>query len=181
MWELCLRFFSSIFSFWEIKGYYYWQFKFQRLCRRNPASRLLQISRKLKNWQWRHNCLTWPHSQIFLTFFYLSSLVKFSYCSKFRVNIITEFGGMTFFFYKALTRNPEIWRLRQVRNTKFGTEVSNKILLNAKKFECCSHCSFWVNKGKPAEGGGVWERAMGKEKIKLIGVLSKCLKPETSP
>ena len=80
-----------------------------------------------------------------------------------------------------MTRNPEIWRLRQVRNTKFGTEVSNKILLNAKKFKCYSHCSFRVNKGKPAEGGGVRERAMGKEKIKLIGVLNKCLKTETSP
>ena len=36
------------------------------------------------------------------------SLVKFSYWSKFHVNIITGFGIMAIFFYKGLTRNPEI-------------------------------------------------------------------------
>ena len=36
------------------------------------------------------------------------SLVKFSYWSKFRVNIITGSGIMTIFFYEGLTRNPEI-------------------------------------------------------------------------
>ena len=36
------------------------------------------------------------------------SLVKFSYWSKFHVNIITGSGIMTIFFYKGLTRNPEI-------------------------------------------------------------------------
>ena len=35
-------------------------------------------------------------------------LVKFSYWSKFHVNIITGSGIMTIFFYKGLTRNPEI-------------------------------------------------------------------------
>ena len=50
---------------------------------------------------------------------------------------------MTIFFYKGLTRNPEIrntslwdlpniWRLERVRDTKFGTNVSNKMLLNAE-------------------------------------------------
>ena len=49
---------------------------------------------------------------------------------------------MTIFFYKGLTRNPEIrntpvlvfpdiWRLGQVRDTKFETNVSNETLLNA--------------------------------------------------
>ena len=49
---------------------------------------------------------------------------------------------MTIFFYKGLTGNPEIrnttvyvlpniWRLGRVRDTKFGTTVSNKMLLNA--------------------------------------------------
>ena len=53
------------------------------------------------------------------------SLVKFSYWSKFHVNIITGSGIMTIFFYKGLTRNPEIgntpvwalpniWRLGRV-------------------------------------------------------------------
>ena len=36
------------------------------------------------------------------------SLVKFSYWSKFHVNIMTGSGIMTIFFYKGLTRNPEI-------------------------------------------------------------------------
>ena len=35
-------------------------------------------------------------------------LVNFSYASKFHVNIITASGIMTIFFYKGLTRNPEI-------------------------------------------------------------------------
>ena len=33
---------------------------------------------------------------------------------------------------------PNIWRLKQVRNTKFGTKVSNKMLLNSAK--CQSYC-----------------------------------------
>ena len=65
------------------------------------------------------------------------SLVKFSYWSKFHVNIITGSGIMTIFFYKGLTRNseigntnvwvlPNIWRLGRVIDTKFGTNVSNR-------------------------------------------------------
>ena len=37
---------------------------------------------------------------------------------------------------------PNIWRLGRVRNTKFGTKISNKILLNAAK---CQGCSFTVS------------------------------------
>ena len=36
------------------------------------------------------------------------SLVKYSYWSKFHINIITGSGVTTIFFYKGLTRNPEI-------------------------------------------------------------------------
>ena len=66
------------------------------------------------------------------------------------------------FFYKELTRNPEIrntpvWRLpniwvfRRVRDTKFGTNVSNKISRNAAK---CQDYSFYrVIKGKLTRGG----------------------------
>ena len=78
-------------------------------------------------------------------------LVKFSCWSKFYVNIITGYGLMTIFFYKELTRNPEIgntlvwilpniWRLRRVRDTKFGTDVFNEMLLNATK---CQGYSFY--------------------------------------
>ena len=70
------------------------------------------------------------------------SLAKFNYWSKFHVNIITGSEVMTISFYKGLTRNseigkthvwvlPNIWRLGRVRNTKSGTNISNKILLNA--------------------------------------------------
>ena len=52
---------------------------------------------------------------------------------------------MTIFFYKGLTRNPEIentpicvvpniWRLVQVRDTKCGMNVPRKVLLNTAKW-----------------------------------------------
>ena len=92
------------------------------------------------------------------------SLVKFSYWSKFHVNIITGSGIMTIFFYKRLTRNPEIgntpvwvlpniWRLGRVMDTKFGMNVSNRMLLNAAKFQGYSSYRFWVIKGKPTGEG----------------------------
>ena len=69
------------------------------------------------------------------------------------------------FFYKELTRNPEIrntavWRLpniwvfRRVKDTKFGTNVSNKISRNAAKCQDYSFYRFWVIKGKLTRGGG---------------------------
>ena len=77
---------------------------------------------------------------------YFVSFVKFSYLSNFHVNIITGSGIMTILFYKGLTKNPEIgntpvwvlpniWRRGQVMDTKFFTNVSNRILLNAAKFQ----------------------------------------------
>ena len=74
------------------------------------------------------------------------SLVKFCYWSKFHVNIIVGSGVMTIFFYNGLSRNPKIrntliwvlpniWRLGQVRDTKFDTNVSNKMLLDAAKYQ----------------------------------------------
>ena len=69
-------------------------------------SSLLQIGCKLEKWQCRHNFPTYCHRQTFLAFFF--SLVKFSYQSKFHVNIINGSGVKTISFYKGLTRNPEI-------------------------------------------------------------------------
>ena len=120
---------------------------FYRLCVQNPASGLLRIGHKLEKWQWRHNFLIWRHCQIFRRC--SASLIKFSSWSKFHVNIITDSGVMTILFYKGLTRNneiantpvwvfPNIQRLGQVRDTKFGTNVSNTILRKGK-----------VIKGKP--------------------------------
>ena len=90
-------------------------------------------------------------------------LMKFSYWSKFLVNIITGSGVMIIFFHKGLTRNPEIgntpvwvlpniWRLGQVGDTKFGMSVSNKMLLNPAKCHGYSFYCFWVIKGKPTGG-----------------------------
>ena len=102
-----------------------------------------------------------------VTFFWrwFVSTVRFSYWSKFHVNIITGSGIMTIFFYKGLTRNPEIgntpvwvlpniWRLGRIMDTKFGTNVSNRMLLNASKFQGYSLYRFWVIKRKPTDGGG---------------------------
>ena len=81
------------------------------------------------------------------------SLVKFSYWSKFDVNIITGSRIMTIFFYKELTSNPEIgntpvlvlpdiWRLGRVMDTNFGKNVSNRMLLNDAKFHGYSFYRF---------------------------------------
>ena len=68
-----------------------------------------------------------------------------------------------FFIYIGLTRNPEIgntpvwilhdiWRLGRVSTTKFGTYVSNKMLLNTAKCQGYSFYCFWVIKWKPTGG-----------------------------
>ena len=165
VWELCLRVFSSVSSFCKTKGYYYWKHNFCWLCVPKPVSGLLQIGQKSEKCQWR---IDFP-TDVIVKFFWrcFISFVKFSYWSKFHVNIITGSGIMTIFFYKGLTRNPEIrkspvwllpsiWKLGRVMDAKFGTNVSNIILLNAAKFQCYSFYCFWVIKGKPTgrEGGG---------------------------
>ena len=95
-----------------------------------------------------------------------SYVFKFRYWSKFDINVITGSGIMTIFFYKGLTRNskigntpvlvlPNIWRLGQVMNTKFDTNVFNRMLLNAAKFQVYCFHRFWVIKGKPTEWGKI--------------------------
>ena len=61
---------------------------------------------------------------------------------------------MTIFVYKGFTRYTEIvnWRLGWVRDTKFGTNVSDRKLLNAAKFQDYSFYRFWVIKWKPTRG-----------------------------
>ena len=96
-------------------------------------------------------------SSNFLTFFV--SLIKFSYWSKFQANFVTGSGIMTISFYKGLNRNPEIgyipvwvlpniWRLEWFENTKFGRNDSNKILLNAAKYQGYKFYRCGVIKGK---------------------------------
>ena len=60
-------------------------------------------------------------------------------------------GVMTIFFYKGLTRNlaigntiwvlSNIWRLGWVRDTKFGMNVSDEMLLNAAKCQVTTFVS----------------------------------------
>ena len=124
---------------------------------------MLQTGHKLEKWQWCHNFMTWRHGQFFFWGCFVS-LMKLSYWSKFHVNIIIGSGGMTIFFYKRFTRNSEIgnnhvwvlpnnWRLGQVGDTKFGKNVSNKILLNATKCQGYSFYRFWVI--KPTRGSKI--------------------------
>ena len=85
------------------------------------------------------------------------SLVNFSYWPKFHVNIMT--GVTKIFACKGLTRNleivntpvwvlPSIFRPGEVRNTGFGPNVSNKMLLNALKCQGYDFYRFLVIKGK---------------------------------
>ena len=122
--------------------------------------RLPDCSKLAANWK-NHNDVTISRHNIIVNFFQdcFISLVNFSYWSKFNVNFITGFGVKTILFYKGLTRNleikntlvcvlPNIWRLGQVRDTKFGTNVSTEMLLNAAKCQGYSFYHFWkTNRG----------------------------------
>ena len=131
-------------------------------------------------WQWRHDFPKWGHRQFFWCCFV--SLVNFSYWSKFHVNIVTGSGVMTISFYKGLTRNPEIgntpvwvlpniWRLGQVMDTKFGTNVSNRMLLNAAKCQGYSFYRFWVIKGIPKRGGRGGDKITHRLGLSLLTVI----------
>ena len=72
---------------------------------------------------------------------------------------------MSIFFNNGLTRKPEIgntpawvlpniWRLERNRDTKFGTDVSDEMLLNTAKSQVYNFYCFWVIKGEPTMGGG---------------------------
>ena len=103
------------------------------MCRIAPDCSKLAINRK------NDSDVTVSRHDVVVNFFCcFVFLVKFSFWSKFHVSIITGSGIITIFFYKGLTRNleigntpvlvlPNIWRLVQVLDTKFGTNVSNKI------------------------------------------------------
>ena len=50
---------------------------------------------------------------------------------------------------------PSILRLEQVRDTEFGPNISNKMLLNARKCQGYGFYRFWVIKRKPTGGGKI--------------------------
>ena len=92
-------------------------------------------------------------------------LVKFSYWSKFHVKIITGSRIMTIFF---IGDWPEIWKLETGKprlsfsqyletGASYGYQIcgmnaSNRMLLNAAKFQGYSFNRFWVIKEKPTGG-----------------------------
>ena len=86
--------------------------------------------------------------------------VKFSYWYRFHVTIMNGFGVMTIFNrkrwpeirYIPVYLLPNIWRLGQVRDTKFCTKISSKKLLNAAKFQGYSFYYLLVIKRKPIGG-----------------------------
>ena len=108
--------------------------------------RLPEGSKLTTNWKYYNDATMWWYEVIFrFSWSCFVSLVKFSCWSKFYINMITGSGVMAIFVYKGLTRNreientavwvlPNIWRLARVRDSKFATDVSNKMLLNAAKF-----------------------------------------------
>ena len=115
----------------------------------------------------KDNDLTIFWNDVIVNFFdvFFVCFVKFIHWSKFHISIITGSGIMTIYFYKGLTRNPEIentpvwvlrniWRLEQIMDAKFGPNISNRMLLNASKFQGYSFYRFWVIKGEPTGGGG---------------------------
>ena len=99
-------------------------------------------------------------------FAYMTSLWNFSHVAVFLLsrfilvqvlcNTITGSRVRKIFLYKGLTKNPElrntpvwvlshIWRLVQVRDTKFSTK------LNAAKYQGYSFYRFWVINIKPTK------------------------------
>ena len=120
---------------------------------RNPALELLQINRKLEKWQCRHKVIV-----NFFWRFYVS-LAKFSYWSQSHVSIVTVSGVMTISFYKGFTRNLEIgntpvWVLPNIWR-QGNMSVSNKMLLNAAKYQVYSFYRFWVIKRIPTVWGKI--------------------------
>ena len=123
--------------------------------------RLLDCSKLTKNWENDNDIIICWHHIIVKFFGYLFvPLSKFSCWSKLLMSISSLVLGLWKNFYKGLTRNletentpawvlPNIWRLGRVRDTIFGTYVSNKMLLNAAKCQGYSFSRLWFIKGKP--------------------------------
>ena len=118
---------------------------------------LLDCSKLVINWKNNNDVKICPRDAIFNFFnvvlFFLSSLVT-------SPSFMSISSLVQKFFYKGLTRNPEIgntpvwvlpniWGLGQVTDTKLRTNVSIEMLLNPTICKSYSFYRFWVIKGKP--------------------------------
>ena len=125
----------------------------------------MECSKLTVSWRNGNDVIISQHDVIVKVFWRcFVSLVNFSYWSEFTANIIIGSGVITISFFKGLTINPEIvrtpvwalpniWRLDWLENTKFGTNVSNKMLLNAAKCQGDTFYRFWVIKEAIPTGG----------------------------
>ena len=125
-----------------------------------PGIRLPDSSKLVINWKNEIDVTICWHDVIVKLFWgCFVSIIKFNFWSEFYVSIITGSGVKAIFLYKGLTRNPKIgnspvwvlpniWRLAPVRDAKFGTNVSNEMLLNVAKCQSYSFYCFWVITGK---------------------------------
>ena len=105
--------------------------------------------------------LTWRHCQIFfdVVLFLLSSSVtgtSFMPVSPLVLELwqfssIRDWPGIRKYPRLSL---PNIWRLGRVRDTKFGPNVSNKMLLNAAKCQGYSFCCL-LRENQQDGGGGI--------------------------
>ena len=155
-----LKIFWFCFQFLKDKRLLLIKIKFLQNMRAESSPVLLQIGCKLEKLHWRYNF--WH--EVIVKFFRLCffSLVMSSHWSMFHANTITG-SVMTISFYKGFTRNleigknsvgvlPNIERRGRVKNTKFGTSVSNKLLQDSAKYQGYSVYRFWVIKWKPTGG-----------------------------
>ena len=111
-----MRLFSFVLSFCETKTLFNENLSFT-----DYASRIRcpDCSKLARNWQ-KYNGVTICQLDAIINFFMIFvSLPKFSYWSKIPVNMSTGSGVITIFFYKGLTRKPEI------RNTPFYVATYN--------------------------------------------------------
>ena len=102
----------------------------------------------------------WHDITIKLAWLFFVSLVRLSYWSKFHFMsvslLVLELWQFSFIRdwqenWKSVWVLTNICRLKQARDTKFGRNVSNKMLLNATKCQGYSFYHFWVIKGRPIE------------------------------
>ena len=122
------------------------------------------------NWEKDNDIIICRH-HVIVNFFWACrvSFVKFSYWSKFHVNIMADSGVMTVFVYKRLTRNRKypIWvlsnicRLGWVRETTFCMSVSIKMLLNDARYRVTAFTVSELVRENKLRGGGCGAGGLG--------------------